>query len=516
MSLGTTQQKYLRAVTRASAVLTVAALLTLAFTEFLRFSTWNFDDAYIVYRIVHNILSGHGWVYNVGESHNASTSVLNTVLIVLLSPITSSIPLAAHIVGLVANAGSGLVLFWLYRRTFGAAVAAVAAYVVILHLSTNLSWGLETNLFVFLCLVFVLLEERRLNSWPVLAALILTRPDGLVMAGLKWLAAFFRGGRPSWRALSATRMSIRGVLLLLAILAPWVIFSLVQFRQVFPATLSTKMWQGQSGFYGRGYVYWNGLVQHYFSGADLLFKTTAGLALVGVLLMLMRRSMFLYLMCFVVIQQIIYVVLNVPPYRWYLVLPDTAVDIAAFYAVGMVAAAAYDRLSGQRPSSEERGVAGGVTVLRPATSLLVAASLFVLAVNGYRTGHAERLRDRRDTAYTAIGERIARDFPAKGDLALAEVGTVGYVTGRPIVDFSGLTSARGQFMTPDQVDTFYDAPPALVLLHNPPTPQESAVFNDDRFEMVYAQAADFSPPWPMRLYQRKPGVDARNLERLSE
>jgi hypothetical protein len=497
---------------RVSTIVTAAALLILAFTQFLRFSTWNFDDSYIVFRIAHNILAGHGWVYNVGESHNASTSVLNTVLIVVLAPLTGNIPLAAHIIGMIAIAGSGLVLFWIFRRSFGVAVAAVAAYVLVLHLSTNLTWGLETNLFIFLCLVFVLSEEHGFNSWPVLAALVLARPDGTVMAGLKWLAVFASAGSPQ-KVSRMDRLSIRGVLVLLAILTPWVVFSLVQFHQVFPATLSTKMWQGRSGFYGRGPVYWNGLFQHYYLAADVTHTVTLALAIAGSAFMLMRRSVWLYVIVFALIQQIVYVALNVPPYRWYLALPDTAADIAAFYAVGTIANAAWHRLGGVRRAMGERDRAVDLEPLPSAAALIVALAILLLAMNGYRVGHAERLRDRRDTVYTAIGERITREFPGDGDLALAEVGTVGYVTGRPILDFSGLTSARGQFMTPDQVDTFYNAPPMLVLLHNPPTPQESAIFTDARFDRFYAHAADFTPPWPMRLYQRKPGVDADHHDR---
>lgn len=63
---------------------------------FIKYRQWAFDDSFIAYRYVENILNGHGWVYNVGEPYNASTSVLNIVLLTILTPIFRS-PLTASI-----------------------------------------------------------------------------------------------------------------------------------------------------------------------------------------------------------------------------------------------------------------------------------------------------------------------------------------------------------------------------------------------------------------------------------
>src|SRR5438045_3173755 len=49
------------------------ALSLLALGYLLKYLPWDSDDAMIVYRIVGNLLTGHGWTYNIGESYNAST-----------------------------------------------------------------------------------------------------------------------------------------------------------------------------------------------------------------------------------------------------------------------------------------------------------------------------------------------------------------------------------------------------------------------------------------------------------
>ena len=105
-------------ITKIGIVLSALVLSILAFGKYLMYLQWNIDDAHIVYRIVNNILNGHGWVYNIGEAHNVSTSVSNTVLITLLSYLTEDICLAAHIIGGLAIFGAGLIVYWLFRQHF--------------------------------------------------------------------------------------------------------------------------------------------------------------------------------------------------------------------------------------------------------------------------------------------------------------------------------------------------------------------------------------------------------------
>ena len=58
----------------------VIGLALASLTMLIQYQLWDFDDGCIVYRIVNNILAGHGWVYNLGENINASTSALNTII----------------------------------------------------------------------------------------------------------------------------------------------------------------------------------------------------------------------------------------------------------------------------------------------------------------------------------------------------------------------------------------------------------------------------------------------------
>ncbi|HEX6386586.1 MAG TPA: hypothetical protein VF177_18090, partial [Anaerolineae bacterium] len=111
--------------------LSTGVLFTLALANYYTYLHWDFDDSYIVYRISRNILRGHGWVYNVGEAHNASTSVLNVVLIAALAYVIEDIRLAAHVAGGMAIWGAGITTYWLFRQRFDNNTALLAGYVLI-------------------------------------------------------------------------------------------------------------------------------------------------------------------------------------------------------------------------------------------------------------------------------------------------------------------------------------------------------------------------------------------------
>ena len=95
------------------------SIFVATYAIFHRYIDWNFDDSYIVFRIVENILSGAGWTYNPGEAYNASTSVLNTVLITVVAKLSGlSVPVAAHIVGSFGILVAGASIFLLLRYYF--------------------------------------------------------------------------------------------------------------------------------------------------------------------------------------------------------------------------------------------------------------------------------------------------------------------------------------------------------------------------------------------------------------
>lgn len=460
--------------TRATATplqVTAAVVIVLVgVAETWRFLGWNFDDAYIVFRIARNLAAGHGWGFNAGEAHNASTSVLNTLTTAGAAVAFQSIPLAAHWINALWIIASGLIVAHVFARRFPAAewLGLAAGVGIVCTLAENSTWGLETSLFFFLLMVVVLLEDIGRPSWVAIGLLTLTRPDGALVAGFRWL-----------RGLMHRQLSMKGLAQFLAVLSPWVIYSLVRFHQVFPDTLANKIWQGRSGFWGTGHVYWQALASHVFA-PNAVFTAVFVLAVPGMYFLIRDRSALLYVVTLAIAQQAAYGVLNVPGYHWYFATFDAAMVLAACYAVGSIAPA------------------------RAAVPVFMGIAAVSLSAAGVAVAHPAT--DDRDVAYRAMLQSLNERGIPPGRIAAAEVGTLGYhLADHPVVDMLGLTSANPEFATGANNEQFFRAAPEIVLLHSPRWPVELAVAGDLRFEMMYQPAGVFAaddPQFTVEYFRR--------------
>lgn len=177
----------------------------------LRFTV---DDAYIAMRYARHFAEGKGLVYNIGERVEGYTSLLWVLMLAAAHKLGFRMIAAAQVLGIVL---SGLALILVYRvvsrRLPGD--AAAARLVPIAFLATSwiyAGWatgGLETALFAFVTVLCVAHLESlsrggsAASIWmPILCLLlVMTRPEGLMMAGLIGLASLWieikAGRRPT-------------------------------------------------------------------------------------------------------------------------------------------------------------------------------------------------------------------------------------------------------------------------------------------------------------------------------
>jgi len=173
------------------------ALATLLLAAVLRAAllSWVADDAFISFRYAANWIAGHGLVFNVGERVEGYTNFLWTVLVggfmkAGADPIHASAALG--ILAYVALAG-GLVHWSRHRsRVWGGPFFPLAALLVLISDDFHIwaTGGLETMLFATLALQAAVWTRATGESLaPAMAAgvtfslLVLTRPDGLLLAG---------------------------------------------------------------------------------------------------------------------------------------------------------------------------------------------------------------------------------------------------------------------------------------------------------------------------------------------
>lgn len=422
---------------------------------------WNFDDSYIVFRIVQNILNGHGWVYNIGESYNASTSALNTILISLLCKVTGlPVPFVAHLVGAIGIFFVGIALLLLLRSYLSLGIALAASLIVMDTMAANLTWGLETHLFCGGLLILCALEAQCRQTWWLVGFLILLRPDALLLFIFKLAVA-----------IKEKKVPVKGIVTVGLIIFPWAIFSLYNFGQIFPDTLSNKVWQGRSGFWGTGPIYLKGLVIHLLGFKHLWWWVP--FIIFGLWQVLKRYRALLYLGLFVCAQQAAYVILNVPAYHWYFSVLDLSLVIA--FIIG-TSHAIYFLIT--RAESLFSWIKGEVDI---SFGLLIGCLIFSILLL-----FQEKISpDGRDISYEKLSSVINQANISEGSLAALEVGTIGYRVNRKIIDLVSLTSVNPEFLSGKNNDHFFQLLPRIVVVHHPVWPMERAIFEDLRFESLY-------------------------------
>ncbi|GAB4475053.1 MAG: hypothetical protein Kow00124_15640 [Anaerolineae bacterium] len=145
------------------------------------------DRAFIAYRWAHNVAAGQGFSYNVGEAVLSSAASPPYVLLLALgSALLPDLPTLGNLIGVLCITGGALALGNLARQAEHPSTGMLAA---LLYASFPALWlllGLETGLWLALCLLAVWLYLR---DWTVGAALVLglatlTRPEGALLAAV--------------------------------------------------------------------------------------------------------------------------------------------------------------------------------------------------------------------------------------------------------------------------------------------------------------------------------------------
>lgn len=467
------------------------SLLSILFTAIassIHFWRYDLDDGFILSRYAWNLARGRGWVFNVGENYNASTSVLNTVLSAALTLAVGDARVVAHLIGAACILTAGVCFFYILRAHMSTLAAGVSAVGLEWFLAWSRTVGLETNLWIALFFAFVLLEIKKRDTWYLLGVLALARPDLLLLAGAR-VGTFIHRRR---------RIPISGILQMIGVVLPWVIYSLLRFHQVLPATLQQKMWQGRVGFWGARPVYLKGC---YFSlrnlvspfsaipgGRRLAVIVMAYLCLIGIRAMYLRRSPLLTFVGFVAAQQFAYMILEVPDYPWYYVPAGIAAYVAGVYGIfSLFPAVVLRKWSAPLPGIVGPASLAGLT----AVALIMSRPT---AINP------------KVEAYRDLSRQImANGYP--GRIAMTEVGTVANYTDRRMLDITGLTSKEPEFMTGKHSDRFFDLSPEIVVIRKPEFSFERAIFTDPRFSSLYGQPVRIvhTPgfQWDLAIYLKR-------------
>jgi hypothetical protein len=315
-----------------------------------------------------------------------------------------------------------------------------------------------------LCLgAFAAYAHHRYRTAACLAAFaVLTRPEGLLVAGLLVVDFLVRRGKPHSHPNSHIgRISLTSCLLFLGILLPWLLFAWSYFGSPVPATLAAKQHQGLMAISQR---FAPGLLTVMQPYARLwYFWVEAALVVLGIgwaAWMLIKGishpgnqatrrpgdqlsddghritdhsvpdhsvpDFLLLFLAWPVLHFVAYTVLGVSRYFWYYAplvpgwLVLVGLGLSALKGIGKKSAIPL------YPTGNNQQSAIWFLLL-----LLFAAQVFSL----WQKHNAPQ---GRASAYEAVGEWLKENTTPSASVATLEAGIIGYYSERPIVDFSGL------------------------------------------------------------------------------
>ena len=491
-------------------LLGLTAPILVLVTNMWRVRAFTIDDAYISYRYARNFARGAGLVYNAGERIEGYTNFLWTLMLAGGIKVGLDPDVMAKVFGALFAIGTLGVTYVVAQRfqPFGT-LPCVATWLLASSIVSSgyAVFGLETSMFVFLVLTGMELmfreEEAYGGAGPaegapwyrrvplsglVFALAGLTRPEAPVFMGIPMLLL----GR---RFFSLRNVS-RGALFV-AIVGAHALWRHSYYGQWYPSTADAKTGNLTAQLYG-GWAY----VQNYFVHVGPL----AWIAVLGLAfgLTAWRRDII-------------------------------AVGLIAVFWVGYVIAVGGDWMPLFRFMAPFEPLcfllvdAGARWVFeRKKTAATVAMLAFGAAMVGYRI---DKVRDaqrvilhKEDRFWRMAAGGTAKWFRQHGEpgeIAIGDIGYVGYSTDYPILDLLGLvdpviSKLPGGYtrkLGPGFTDRFFQKAPRYFLLissttdcQKPSVPGSQVIYNDRRFKPLYqvAGTVPLDGGFAWCIYERKP------------
>lgn len=447
------------------------------------------DDAYIFYTYAENIANGNGYVFNIGENINGTTSALYPLLLALVLWVTNLFNLnnIAPFIGFTITTLSlwviGIIgMRLLYRRGLLAA-SLTFPFFLLLSMPFFVIGALGMDTYLMLALIMgatYAYDSEKYNIMGILCGLAtLARPDAIILAGVIFLHYFITRRRFP---------PLIPIILYIAVLIPWLTFSQLTFGSILPLTLSAKSSQASTGFWGTGPIYITHLVQQFARRYSII--TFFAVISTPWLFYRYRNNITVYgfmqvLLFWALLHFIGYAIINPPGYIWY--YTPYSILIAGSLAL------AFEIITGQ-PSRN----AGALKLAMP---LLILILLFINVVLNVQR------KDPRLEAYRTIATWFNERTEPGTSIGANEIGIFGYYyENGPVIDGLGLVTegvadhiAEGDYSwyvreyEPDYLMFFY---PNLKILEDM---VEEAWF-EEQYELVEIIVTDRKQ---MAIYQRR-------------
>jgi len=489
--------------TRRALFLIAAGWLSLASLWVWR-CTW--DDSYILFRYARNFANGLGIVFNPGQRVEGYTSLLWVCVLGLSSRIGWHPPLAAKVWGILLNLVALVACYILCQLLatdrapmHGLALLLTAGNAYFIVTSTA---GLETPLFTaLLCwgVVACLKGEHGVDGksqqrWQVgasvlFALLVMTRPDGALTYFLLWLYT-------AWRFRSRPICLALFTLPFVLIYTPYFLWRWHFYGLLLPNT-----------FYAKGggtlALLWKGAAQ---TAKFLTLQTGGGLAAAAVgLAVILFPTAETTVLGLAIISRIIFELWSggVTPGEYRFLVPALPLIwiLMERVLVGSVWA------GGMRPRVRYL-VSGICTVLMTAQ---------IVAFVYFRRHNVEPVQNGMERAHVGLGKWLASHSAPNAQVAVGDIGAIGFWSGREILDIDGLVDSHishlpGIFGEKQDSQYILEQNPEFIILRasvcKPDLTHVSflpdrELFSNPRFQTDYGQVGcwEFWPGYDLVVYK---------------
>ena len=456
------------------------------------------DDALITFRVAENLAYGRGFVYNVGERVQVTTTPLYALLLAGGTWLTGSALRAATVFNLGLATLIPILAYDVGRRLSGWVTGLASALLLILSPLLIISFSMESYLYgaLILASMSAYLAGRQWPTGLLLGLTALVRGDGVLLGAclLTYDTLVYR--RLAWR------------LILPAIGLPllWYLFATTYYGNPFPATLGAKVAQGEFNWLGQGfasgfYAYWDDWVREKNLDA---FRLVPGLMVLGLGPLLWSERRGLIMVGRDLLYVAVFVGLGVPAAEWYYAPVMPGVALLTGRGIQLLAEAIYAGLRrwvGLTVAPKLKvGLSAGVMSLALAVlfSAFYPASALIVAENP----------DWKAQIYPDTARWLAENSNASANFATIDIGHLGYWSGRRIIDIVGLAQpdvavkiAEGDFGYAIQ---HYQPDMVLIGFTWLPEIQSQAWFQRDYVVRRYFNYPDFAEP--LLLLSRRTGV----------
>lgn len=413
---------------RNKAAITVAILLAVlllgAALARIPFLGTQCDDAMITFRYARNLARGEGFVYNPGERILGTSTPLFTFLLALTALIGVPITAAADWINVACGLAACLLGYAVLSRSAGRAAGLAGAMVLAFapEFLMNAGLGMETSLYTMLVLacIFFYASGRYRLCWITCGLLALARPEGLLLPLIFMGDALIRGrdGLPR----------LCGIIWCAVIVAAWCAFGGAYFGSPFPVSVMAKV-----TMYAREPTPYAERLSYFFAfDRPPLGLWALPFFIIGAAFALRHRGDLLLLLLWLVgysapvflVQSHIFVWYYTPAAAVYLLFASLGAALAVQWVWARLA----------------RGAKG-----RWATGAALAA-VGALCSYGFACAASKRHEAARvmyhkySAPHVAAGEWLRERAPQEALVCVGDIGYVGYISDRRILDYVGLIS----------------------------------------------------------------------------